>query len=145
MSNFSDVLDGMIRDSGTEAQELARQVPCNPGHISNMRQGKKLASLQLAERLDEILGAGGNLVAAALADGLPADRPAVLAAIGAVIDPSETAELARRLRASEVDAATLEALARTTETLCTQYAYRDPMQLRRETLQWISYIGRLLD
>lgn len=144
MSSFSDVLDRLIRDSGTEAKDLARQVPCNPGHISNMRQGKKRASLQVAERLDEILGAGGRLVAAALADGLPADRPAVLAAIGAVVDPSETAELARRLRASEVDAGTLDALARTTETLCTQYAYRDPMQLRREAQQWLSYTGRLL-
>jgi hypothetical protein len=145
MSNFSDLLDRLIREAGIEGRELARQVPVNPGHISNMRQGKKRASLQVAERLDDILGAGGKLVAAALADGLPADRPAVLAAIGAVIDPSETAELARRLRASEVDAATLDALARTSETLCTQYAYRDPLQLRRETHQWISYIGRLLD
>jgi len=145
MSSFSDLLDHLIREAGIEGRELARQVPVNPGHVSNMRQGKKRASLQVAERLDEILGADGRLVAAALADGLPADRPAVLAAIGAVIDPSETAELARRLRASEVDAATLDALARTSETLCTQYAYRDPVQLRRETLQWISYIGRLLD
>jgi hypothetical protein len=144
MSNFSDLLDCLIRDTGIEGQELARRVPCNPGHISNMRRGKKGASLQVAERLDEILGASGSLVAAALADGLPADRPAVLAAIGAVVDPTETAELARKLRASEVDAAALDALARTTETLCTQYAYRDPLQLRRETLKWLSYIDKLL-
>ncbi|HEV2252914.1 MAG TPA: helix-turn-helix domain-containing protein [Streptosporangiaceae bacterium] len=144
MSNFSDLLDRLIREAGIEGRELARQVPVNPGHISNMRQGKKRASLQVAERLDSILGADGRLVAAALADGLPADRPAVLAAIGAVIDPSETAELARRLRASEVDAGTLDALARTTETLCTQYAYRDPVHLRHEAQQWLSYTGRLL-
>lgn len=144
MSDFSNLLDRLIMDTGVGVRGLARQVPCNPGHISNMRQGKSRASLQVAERLDEILGAGGKLVAAALADGLPADRLAVLAAIGAVIDPAETAELARRLRASDVDAATLDALARTTETLCTQYAYRDPLQLRREAQQWLSYLGRLL-
>lgn len=126
------------------AQEIAERVPCNPGHISRLRQGKKKPSLQLAERLGDLLGTGPELVAAAVSDGLPADRPALLATIGAIIDPSETAELARRLRASEVDAGTLDALARTTETLCTQYAYRDPMQLRRETQQWLGYVDNLL-
>jgi Helix-turn-helix domain len=144
MSNFSSMLDRLVRASGIEAQELARQVPCNPAHLSRMRQGKKRPSLQVADRLDTILGAGGTLVAAAVTDGLPADRPEILAAIGAVIDPAETAELTRRLRASAVDAATLDALARTTETLCTQYAYRDPMQLRHEAQQWLAYIDKLL-
>jgi hypothetical protein len=144
MSTFSDVLDHLIRDSGREAQEIARRVPTDPGHLSRLRKGTKRASLQTAERLDEVLGAGGKLTAAAIADGLPADRPAVLAALGAIIDPAETAELTRRLRASAVDAATLDTLARTTETLCTQYAYRDPMQLRREAQQWLSYVDKLL-
>src|SRR6185437_11742786 len=99
------MLDRMLRDAGGPARDVAARVPCNPGHLSNLRQGKKRPSLLTAERLDEILSADGRLTAAAVTDGLPADRPAVLAAIGAVIDPAETAELARRLRASEVGGA----------------------------------------
>jgi hypothetical protein len=144
MSSFSGVLDRLITRSGKDAQAIAALVPCAPSHLSRLRKGGKGPSLQLAERLDEILGADGALVGAALTDGLPADRPSVLAAIGAVLDPSETAELARRLRSSEVDGGTLDMLARTTETLCTQYSYRDPVQLRRETLQWLGYLDGLL-
>ena len=40
-------------------RELARQVPCNPGHISNMRNGLKRPSPQMAGRLDDILDADG--------------------------------------------------------------------------------------
>lgn len=144
VSSFSGMLDALIRDSGSDAAAIARRVPCDPAHVSRLRKGLKRPSMQAAERLDELLGADGRLAAAAIADGLPADRPAVLAAIGAVIDPAETAELARRLRASAVDAATVDMLARTTEILCSQYAYRDPLQLRREALQWLGYTGRLL-
>ena len=51
----------------------------------------------------------------------------------------------RRLRLSAVDSATLDALAKTTETLCTQYAYRDPLALRGEATQWMRYVARLID
>ena len=82
MSTFSDVLDRLIRESGTEAQEIARQVPCNAGHVSRLRTGRKRPSLQVAGRLDEVLGAGGELVAAAVGDGLPAEVRRLMAERG---------------------------------------------------------------
>jgi hypothetical protein len=145
MSSFVTMLDTLLRSSGMDAQDIARQVPCHPAHLSNLRRGRKKPSYLVAERLDDLLGANSELLAAAVSDGLPADRPAVLAAIGAVIDPAEATELARRLRASDVDAGTLDGLARTTEALCTQYAWSDPMRLRRETLLWLGYTDHLLD
>jgi len=38
---------------GLGVRELARTVPCNPGHISNLRSGKARPSPELAEVLDE--------------------------------------------------------------------------------------------
>ena len=48
---------------GVGVRELARMVPCNPGHISNLRSGKARPSPELAEVLDERLEAGGWLCA----------------------------------------------------------------------------------
>ncbi len=48
---------------GLGVRELARRVPCNPGHISNLRSGRKRPSPQTAARLDDILAAGGGLSA----------------------------------------------------------------------------------
>ena len=50
---------------GVGVRELARRVPCNAGHISQLRHGQKRASPQTAKRLDEVLDAGGALVALA--------------------------------------------------------------------------------
>src|SRR5215471_1973205 len=69
MSDFSDVLRRLMAERGMGVREVARQVPCNPGHLSNLRSGKKRPSLQVAARLDDLLGAGGALVARAGAAG----------------------------------------------------------------------------
>jgi transcriptional regulator with XRE-family HTH domain len=69
MSAFGEELGRLMAARGLGVRELARQVPCNPGHISNLRNGRKRASPQVAARLDDILGAGGEL--SALAAGQP--------------------------------------------------------------------------
>lgn len=61
MSGLGDELRRLMAERGLGVRELARQVPCNPGHISNLRNGLKRPSPQLAARLDDILGADGAL------------------------------------------------------------------------------------
>lgn len=63
MTDFSDELGRLMAQRGTGVRELARQVPCNPGHLSNLRSGKKRPSPAIARRVDELLGAGGSLTA----------------------------------------------------------------------------------
>ncbi|WP_067450316.1 hypothetical protein [Actinomadura macra] len=63
---------------------------------------------------------------------------------GDVADAVTTVELARRLRLSDVDTATLETLAAVTGSLCTQYAYRRPDELRAEAQRWFVYVVELL-
>lgn len=65
MSEFSDELRRLMVARGLGVRELARVVPCNPGHISQLRNGHRRASAQTAARLDDVLGGAGRLVALA--------------------------------------------------------------------------------
>jgi tetratricopeptide (TPR) repeat protein len=50
---------------GLGVREIARQVPCSPGYVSNLCSGNKKPAPATARRLDELLGAGGSLLALA--------------------------------------------------------------------------------
>jgi transcriptional regulator with XRE-family HTH domain len=67
MGDFGSELARLMEARGTGVRELARLVPCNPGHISNLRSGRDRPSPELATRLDDILGASGTLQAAVAA------------------------------------------------------------------------------
>jgi len=61
MSEFSDQLRRLMAQRNVGVRELARQVPCNPGYLSNLRSGRKRPSRSTAARLDLILDASGAL------------------------------------------------------------------------------------
>lgn len=61
MGDFAGELSRLMALRGVGMRELARRVPCNAGHISNLRSGKKRPSRQIALRLDEELAGGGRL------------------------------------------------------------------------------------
>jgi transcriptional regulator with XRE-family HTH domain len=63
MTEFGTALARLMTARGLGVRELARMVPCNPGHISNLRSGKARPSPELAATLDERLEAGGTLTA----------------------------------------------------------------------------------
>src|SRR5580700_1220839 len=65
MTEFGTELTRLMTARDLGVRELARMVPCNPGHISNLRSGKARPSPELAATLDERLAAGGMLVALA--------------------------------------------------------------------------------
>jgi transcriptional regulator with XRE-family HTH domain len=96
MSEFSDELRRFMAERGIGVRELARRLPCNAGYVSNLRSGKKRPSQQTAFRLDEVLDAGGLLVALAAGafaahggeDGAPLEETARLR-----LDTLSTAEL----------------------------------------------------
>ncbi len=61
MSDFSEHLCRVMAEREIGVRELARRVPCNPGYLSNVRNGRKRPSRAIAVRLDEVLDAGGTL------------------------------------------------------------------------------------
>jgi tetratricopeptide (TPR) repeat protein len=119
---------------------VARLVPCNPGHISNLRSGKASASSELAQCLDKLLGADGTLIALAA----PGSRR--LAARDRNPDDEIAAlELGRRAEASDVGDATVERLTLAVDELATAYPGTPPAELLVRVRAHLGYVGQLLD
>lgn len=119
---------------GWSLADLARASHYSRGYLSNLENGRKRATSELARRCDEVLTAHGELIAAARTD------------VAAQLDqaPWQTAELVGRLQASDVTPATLDALHGTVTELCCEYGYRDALELRSEAQQWLGHVGGLL-
>ena len=69
---FAETLCTLMDERGISANALAAQVPCDKALISRYRNGRQHPSPRMARRVDEVLGAAGQLAALAgeaLADG----------------------------------------------------------------------------
>jgi transcriptional regulator with XRE-family HTH domain len=64
MSDFSEQLDRLRAERGMSLHELARRSHYDVGYLSKVINGHKRGSRELALRLDKLLGAGGQIVAA---------------------------------------------------------------------------------
>jgi transcriptional regulator with XRE-family HTH domain len=100
MSEFGEQLRRVMAERGIGVRELARQVPCNPGYLSNLRNGRKRPSRPIAVRLDEILDAGGALAVLS-----------VTAPPGSLPGDAQPLDEAARLRLGELSGAQLDELA----------------------------------
>src|SRR5713226_2797416 len=98
MGGFAEALRALMAERGISGNALARQVPCDAALISRYRCGKQEPSARMARAIDDVLGAGGALVALA-----GPGRRAVLAGIAAAaagpslfgaLDPDERERLA---------------------------------------------------
>ena len=67
--DFAWKLAALMAECGIGTRALARRVPCDAALISRLAHGRQRPSAQMARRLDEVLGAGGDLVSAASASG----------------------------------------------------------------------------
>lgn len=119
---------------GWSLADLARATHYSRSHLSNIENGRKAPTDDLARLCDEALRAKGELISAARED------------VAAKLDrvPWQTAELVQRMQASDTTTQTLETLQSTIEELCCQYSYRDALDLRREAHEWLQHVGGLL-
>ena len=119
-------------------------VPCNPGHISNLRSGKARPSPALAEMLDDRLAADGAL--AALAPEPAPRRPlATVPADDEVAEEIAALDLGRLADVSEVGTGTVERLELAVDELATAYPGTPPGELLGRVRGYLGYLGRLLD
>jgi transcriptional regulator with XRE-family HTH domain len=132
MDDFAARLAALMAGRGMGVLAVARRVPCDKALISRLRAGKERPSARVAARLDDVLGAGGELVALA-----PGSRPAA----GSL----DLIELARRAQASDVSAGTADLLAAATDHLCQAYPATSAEQLAAETRKHLGYVTRLLE
>jgi transcriptional regulator with XRE-family HTH domain len=115
MSDFATTLRALMEQRGTSQRALAGRVYCDRALIWRYSHGKQLPSPKLAQKLDEVLGAGGALVA--LAEKARLSRRIVLA--GGLLGGSLlslTPETLERLawadrHSPRIDAAVVESLA----------------------------------
>jgi transcriptional regulator with XRE-family HTH domain len=109
MGNFAEVLHAFMESRGLSGNALAGKVPCDPGLISRYVNGKQQPSLRMARRLDDVLGAGGELTALArrrrTEAPLPGDeddvrRRELLGVLGGTVAAASLTERLERLRRS---------------------------------------------
>jgi transcriptional regulator with XRE-family HTH domain len=144
MSDFGTELARLMAARGLGVRELARMVPCNPGHISNLRSGKARPSPELAEILDERLEASGTLAGLAPARMHHRPEPAV-AWDGGTAEEIAALDLGRLAEASEVGTGTVERLELAVDELATAYPGTPPAELLGRVRAYLGYLGRLLD
>ncbi len=142
VSAFGRELARLMEAHGLGVREVARRVPCNPGHISNLRSGKAQPSPELAADLDEVLGADGTLAALA-----PAQRRhrVPVPDLAGVDDEIAALEFARRAEASDVGNSVVEQLELTVDDLATAYPGTPPADLLGRVRTHLGYVGHLLD
>ncbi len=145
MSDFGTELARLMTARGLGVRELARMVPCNPGHISNLRSGKAQPSPELAETLDGRLEAGGTLRALAPGHAPRRRRDGAAWDGGAADDEIAALDLGRRAEASEVGTGTVERLELVVDDLATAYPGTPPADLLGRVRGYLGYVGRLLD
>jgi hypothetical protein len=63
MDEFAERLRALMAERGVGVRALARTVPCDPALISRFANGKQPPSPQMARHLDDVLAAGGELIA----------------------------------------------------------------------------------
>uniref|UniRef100_UPI003F49AA51 helix-turn-helix domain-containing protein n=1 Tax=Actinomadura sp. CA-154981 TaxID=3240037 RepID=UPI003F49AA51 len=61
--NFGEKLRALLTERKISQRQLAKLVPCDDGYLSRVANGHRRPPPELAERLDELLDAGGTLVA----------------------------------------------------------------------------------
>ena len=139
MSEFGRELARLMAAREMGVRELARAVPCNPGHVSNLRASRDRASAKMAVRLDEILGAGGSLLA------LVPSQDTGLVPAGTVTDELAALELARLAEASDVSEGTCERLELAVDDLAVAYPGTPPAELLSRVRTYLGYVTALAD
>ena len=131
---FGDRLREWREHRGWSLADLNAATHYSRSYLSNLENGRKVPTEELARSCDEALRAKGELIAAARGDAVSKlDKT-----------PWQTAELIQRMQASDTTAGTLESLHSTIEELCCQYNHRDALELRQEAHGWLEHVGGLL-
>ncbi|GAA0503832.1 hypothetical protein GCM10011581_25920 [Saccharopolyspora subtropica] len=131
------------RAAGLGQGTLARLVPISQATISRYESGLQAVDPATAERLDEIVGAGGQLARAAQNQHAPAQYRAPAATGG---DTELAAlELARRAASSNVGSTTLAHLEAIVDDLATAYPVTPPGELASRLRTHIGHVTNLLD
>lgn len=131
---FAETLGRYLQKRDWSQNQLAKAIPVHKATVSKLINGRQRPSEAVATKCDALLGARGELIAAAHLD-IAASRDS---------RPNQTVELLERIKATDTSTTTIEALQNSVEDLCCQYATGDPLQLRNEGHEWLREIRRMI-
>jgi transcriptional regulator with XRE-family HTH domain len=137
MNEFGAELARWMDARDVSARGLARRAGYSPGHISDLRSGRRMPSPEAAHDIDDALEACGALrKAAAQAQEQVTARPG--GDLGLI-------EIARRAEASDVGSGALELLAESADRMCRDYPVTDPRVLSNRAVEQLRYATGLLE
>jgi transcriptional regulator with XRE-family HTH domain len=142
MGDFAVLLHRLIEARRISVHELAAQVPCSAGHISNLRNGKKQPSPTIADRLDRLLAADGELSRAARGPAAmrePLDSRALLDELA-----DQAIELGRGVETSNVGDGTIGQLDDLLDRISRDYLRMPPEPLISRAADVARQVGYLL-
>jgi transcriptional regulator with XRE-family HTH domain len=136
---FGELLRRLRTERGLSYRDLASHATYGKSYLHDLETGRKQPTPDTARRLDEILGAAGQLAALVTATPIGPHAPA------STEEELDAWELARRVEISDVSGGTLERLEAAVDNLATRYASTTPHELLPIVRRHLSYVGRLLD
>jgi transcriptional regulator with XRE-family HTH domain len=137
VSEFGSQVARLLSERGMSLRQAARLAHYDVSYLSKVVNGRKPGSRELADALDDVLGAGGEL-AALVRD--PGPDPLGDAGLGDV----ELIELARQAEVSDLGSGTLELLAAATDRMCRDYPAEDPAELTGRAARHLRYVTKLI-
>jgi transcriptional regulator with XRE-family HTH domain len=136
---FGDTLRQLRTDAGLTQGEVAKRANWSQSQVSRAERNLFLPDEATVERLERVLNANGQLIAAyarAKASSAELVRPGS--------DPLIFSDLVRKIHRTDVGRDTIEQLTVATEQLCCEYVSRRPEELREDAHHQLEYIQRLL-
>jgi transcriptional regulator with XRE-family HTH domain len=132
VSEFGSEVARLLAERGISLRQAARLAHYDVSYLSKVVSGRKPGSRELAEALDRVLGAGGQLVTLARNPDPPA------------LSDVELIDLARQAEASDLGNGTLELLAMATGRMCRGYPVADSADLSARAARHLRYVTKLL-
>jgi transcriptional regulator with XRE-family HTH domain len=140
---FAERLAELMAERGISGRELARRLPCDRSYISLLTQGKRRPSPEMGAKIDDLLGAGGELAALAAPQAPEAAQPPP--AGPGLDDETAALDFGRLAAASDAGEITVQRLEQAADSLAAAYHRTPPAELLGRVRLQMGYAGRLLD
>lgn len=149
MDDFPARARAALAAQGLSMRRAASALNYDVAYLSRVLNGKQAPSLQLADALDKLLGANGELTSL-VRKRASADTPVSADVWNSRVpyadsDETDSWELARRVQSSDVGAETLDRLERAFDELAAAYPNTPPQNLLERVRRHSSYVSSLLD
>jgi len=131
---FPQRMRELLDQRGTSLRALAARTFYSKSYLGELATGRRQPTEDAARRIDEALGAEGELISLVTSNPVPVHDGEI-----------EALELARRASASDVSSDTLDRLEKAVDNLACAYSTTPPHELLPRARRHLAYVGTLFD